>query len=54
MLAAAAAVFAAGAAQAQAANELVVWHAYRGAEKAAFEKMMKCSIEIFEKESKKK
>jgi arabinogalactan oligomer / maltooligosaccharide transport system substrate-binding protein len=29
-----------GAAFAQAANELVVWHAYRGAEKAAFEKVI--------------
>jgi arabinogalactan oligomer/maltooligosaccharide transport system substrate-binding protein len=32
---------------AQAANELVVWHAYRGAEKAAFEKV----IGMFEKSS---
>ena len=30
---------------AQAANELVVWHAYRGAEKAAFEKV----VGMFEK-----
>lgn len=30
----------AGAAFAQAANELVVWHAYRGAEKSAFEKVV--------------
>jgi arabinogalactan oligomer / maltooligosaccharide transport system substrate-binding protein len=30
----------AGQALAQAANELVVWHAYRGAEKAAFEKVV--------------
>jgi arabinogalactan oligomer / maltooligosaccharide transport system substrate-binding protein len=30
----------AGQAFAQAANELVVWHAYRGAEKAAFEKVV--------------
>ncbi len=37
---AAAAVAAAGAACAQAGNELVVWHAYRGAEKAAFEKVV--------------
>jgi arabinogalactan oligomer/maltooligosaccharide transport system substrate-binding protein len=37
---AATALLAAGAAWAQA-NELVVWHAYRGAEKAAFEKVMK-------------
>ena len=44
-LAAASAVLAAGAAQAQAANELVVWHAYRGAEKAAFEKV----VSMFEK-----
>ena len=42
----AAGVFAFGsAAFAQAANELVVWHAYRGAEKAAFEKV----IGMFEK-----
>ena len=33
------------AAFAQAANELVVWHAYRGAEKAAFEKV----VGLFEK-----
>lgn len=39
-------VFALGSsALAQAANELVVWHAYRGAEKAAFEKV----IVMFEK-----
>ena len=44
-LAATGAVFAAGAAHAQAANELVVWHAYRGAEKAAFEKV----VGMFEK-----
>lgn len=42
---AAAALAGAGAAFAQAANELVVWHAYRGAEKAAFEKV----VEMFEK-----
>lgn len=42
---AAAALAAAGASFAQAANELVVWHAYRGAEKAAFEKV----IGMFEK-----
>ena len=42
----AAGVFALGnCAFAQAANELVVWHAYRGAEKAAFEKV----IGMFEK-----
>ena len=42
----AAGVFALGnCAFAQAANELVVWHAYRGAEKAAFEKV----IGLFEK-----
>ncbi|MCI4429881.1 MAG: extracellular solute-binding protein [Burkholderiales bacterium] len=42
----AAGVFALGSsAFAQAANELVVWHAYRGAEKAAFEKV----IGMFEK-----
>jgi arabinogalactan oligomer / maltooligosaccharide transport system substrate-binding protein len=42
----AAGVFALGApAFAQAGNELVVWHAYRGAEKAAFEKV----IGLFEK-----
>jgi len=42
----AAGVFAlAGPVFAQAANELVVWHAYRGAEKAAFEKV----IGMFEK-----
>ena len=35
---AAAALALTGAAFAQAANELVVWHAYRGAEKTAFEK----------------
>lgn len=35
----------AGAAQAQPANELVVWHAYRGAEKTAFEKV----VGLFEK-----
>lgn len=38
---AAGALFAAGACLAQQANELVVWHAYRGAEKTAFEKLMK-------------
>lgn len=38
---AAGALLAAGATLAQQANELVVWHAYRGAEKAAFEKLMK-------------
>ncbi len=37
---AAATFAAAGAAFAQAANELVVWHAYRGAEKTAFEKVV--------------
>lgn len=42
---AAAALAAAGASFAQAANELVVWHAYRGAEKAAFEKV----VGMFEK-----
>lgn len=42
---AAAALATTGAALAQAANELVVWHAYRGAEKAAFEKV----IGMFEK-----
>jgi arabinogalactan oligomer / maltooligosaccharide transport system substrate-binding protein len=42
---AAAALAGAGAAYAQGANEFVVWHAYRGAEKAAFEKV----IEMFEK-----
>lgn len=43
---AAAGAFALGScAFAQAANELVVWHAYRGAEKAAFEKV----IGMFEK-----
>ena len=34
-----------GSVLAQAANELVVWHAYRGAEKAAFEKV----VAMFEK-----
>jgi len=42
---AAAALAIGSAAFAQAANELVVWHAYRGAEKAAFEKV----IGMFEK-----
>lgn len=42
---AAAALAAAGSSLAQAANELVVWHAYRGAEKAAFEKV----VGMFEK-----
>ncbi len=42
---AAAALAAAGSSLAQAANELVVWHAYRGAEKAAFEKV----VGLFEK-----
>lgn len=42
---AAAALATAGASFAQAANELVVWHAYRGAEKAAFEKV----VGMFEK-----
>ena len=42
---AAAALALGSAAFAQAANELVVWHAYRGAEKAAFEKV----IGMFEK-----
>lgn len=42
---AAAALAASGAGFAQAANELVVWHAYRGAEKAAFEKV----VGMFEK-----
>lgn len=42
---AAATLAAAGAGFAQGANELVVWHAYRGAEKAAFEKV----VEMFEK-----
>jgi arabinogalactan oligomer / maltooligosaccharide transport system substrate-binding protein len=37
---AAASLLLAGQAFAQAANELVVWHAYRGAEKAAFEKVV--------------
>lgn len=36
----AASLLLAGQAFAQAANELVVWHAYRGAEKAAFEKVV--------------
>ena len=36
----AASLLLAGQALAQAANELVVWHAYRGAEKAAFEKVI--------------
>ena len=44
-VAAVATLGAGGAAHAQGANELVVWHAYRGAEKAAFEKV----IELFEK-----
>jgi arabinogalactan oligomer / maltooligosaccharide transport system substrate-binding protein len=44
-LAAAASALIAGPAFAQAAGELVVWHAYRGAEKAAFEKV----IGLFEK-----
>jgi arabinogalactan oligomer/maltooligosaccharide transport system substrate-binding protein len=42
---AAAALTLTGAALAQAAGELVVWHAYRGAEKAAFEKV----VGMFEK-----
>ena len=42
---AAAVLAAAGSAMAQAAGELVVWHAYRGAEKAAFEKV----VEMFQK-----
>lgn len=42
---AAAALALTGAAFAQAANELVVWHAYRGAEKSAFEKV----VGMFEK-----
>jgi arabinogalactan oligomer/maltooligosaccharide transport system substrate-binding protein len=41
----AASTFAGSPAFAQAANELVVWHAYRGAEKAAFEKV----VGLFEK-----
>ena len=44
-IAAAGALALAGSASAQAANDLVVWHAYRGAEKAAFEKV----IGMFEK-----
>lgn len=39
-LTAASMLLVAGHASAQAANELVVWHAYRGAEKAAFEKVV--------------
>jgi len=39
-LTAASLLLVAGSASAQAANELVVWHAYRGAEKAAFEKVI--------------
>jgi arabinogalactan oligomer/maltooligosaccharide transport system substrate-binding protein len=42
---AAAALAAAGSTFAQAGSELVVWHAYRGAEKAAFEKV----VGMFEK-----
>jgi arabinogalactan oligomer/maltooligosaccharide transport system substrate-binding protein len=45
VLAAAGAMCVAGAAFAQAANELVVWHAYRGAEKTAFEKV----VDMFQK-----
>jgi arabinogalactan oligomer/maltooligosaccharide transport system substrate-binding protein len=44
-VAAAAVLAGSSAAFAQAANELVVWHAYRGAEKAAFEKV----VGMFEK-----
>ncbi len=42
---AAAVLAATGSALAQAGGELVVWHAYRGAEKAAFEKV----VEMFQK-----
>ncbi|WP_425257215.1 extracellular solute-binding protein [Rubrivivax sp. RP6-9] len=42
---AAAVLASAASAMAQAAGELVVWHAYRGAEKAAFEKV----VEMFQK-----
>jgi len=45
VLAAAGATLMAGTAHAQTAGELVVWHAYRGAEKTAFEKV----VDMFQK-----